>query len=105
MAVEDDRDTELGAHLPRATHRLRDLRQGYGEILAGEDTVLSRMRERRRRGEPAPPRPEARDLLLVLGESRDRRALADDAVGVANVRGDLLGRAFHFDEEDRLARG
>ena len=63
------------------------------------------MGERRRRGEPAAAGPETRDLLPILREARDRSAFADDAVGVAHVRGDLLGGALDFDEEDGLTRG
>src|SRR5438105_2640286 len=103
VPVEDDCDPELGPHLARPAHGLRDLRKRHREILAREDAVLPRMRERCRGGEPAAAGPETCDLLLVLGEARDRRVLADDAVGVAHVRGDLLRRALDLDEEDSLA--
>src|SRR5206468_12271306 len=73
-------------------------------ILAGKDTVLPRMGEGGGRGEPAAARPQARDLLLVLRETRDRCSFPNDAVGVAHVRRDLLGRALDLDEEDGLAR-
>jgi hypothetical protein len=61
--------------------------------------------QRGRGGEPAARGPEARDLLLILREARDRGALPDDPVGVTHVRRDLLGCAFHLDEENGFASG
>ena len=105
MAVEDDRDAELRAELARPPDGPRDLGQRHRQILAREDAVLARMREGGGGRHPAPRAPEALDLALVLGEARDGRATPDDRFGVPNVRGDLLGRALHLDEEDRLTLG
>src|SRR5207253_595499 len=85
VAVENNRDPERGTHLPRAANRLRDFRERHREILTGEDAVLSRVRERRRRGEPAARGPQACDVLLILREPCDRGAFAHTAVGVANM--------------------
>src|SRR5207249_8155286 len=102
VTVEDHRDMELGAHLTSTPDGARDLRERHGEILAREDAVFVWMRERRRRGETAARRPEPRDVSLGLGELRHGRATTHDAVDVSHRRGDVVRRALHLDEEDRL---
>ena len=84
MAVEDHGDVQLGAHLTRAPDRARDLRERHGEVLAREDAVFVRMRERGCRGETAARRPQPCDLGLRLRELRHGRAAAHDAVDVAH---------------------
>src|SRR5206468_11094811 len=50
-------------------------------------------------------RPEPRDVSLGLGELRHGRATTYDAVDVSYRRGDVVRRALHLDEEDRLSVG